>query len=107
MSPSKKVPIILSVISNEYDVTVCGLTCAGLKHRRSPITEPKYIAMYIMRAQTTYSMRFIGSIMGYSKTISTSEVSDWVERRIAQDEVFKRRLDKILAILPEIYKLQK
>lgn len=107
MSPSKKIPIILSVVSNEYGIDVCKLTFGGLKRRRNYLTEPKYVVMHILKTHTSYSMRFIGSIMGYSKTVSALEIGGWVNQRIEQDEVFKRRLDKILAILPQLYKIHK
>jgi hypothetical protein len=108
MSPVKKEYIIVSVVCNEYKISVDDLTKpnpAGQGHI-NPFSEPKMVAMYLIRINTFFTVARIASMLGYSKTFSTSVADNW-EAKAFNDELFKRRLAKIEAILPEIFKIHK
>jgi chromosomal replication initiation ATPase DnaA len=109
MSPAKKEFIIISVICNEYKISVSDLispTQNGRGHP-NPFGEPKMVAMHFIRKNTYYTVAHIGPLLGYVKTFSTSLADNWVEAKSFSDETFKRRVAKIAAILPEIFNIHK
>lgn len=106
MSPSKKVPIILSVVSNEYQVLITDLVAKVPQGRPVHHLEAKYVGIYLMRKATYFSMSHIGEIFGYSRT-SGQKGPEWVEAKMFTDDDFKRRVSKLEAILPQIFNIHK
>lgn len=104
MSPAKKVPIIISVVCNEYRIAVKDLIKPNPTKQANPFFEPKFLAMYLVRTHTTYTMLQIGQMFGYTKAGSTNHALAWVDDKADTDDIFKNRLSKIEAILPQAYK---
>lgn len=108
MSPVKKEYIIVSVVCNEYQISVDDLTKPNPSPGQpNPFNEPKMVAMHLIRKNTFFTVSRIGPSLGYSKTFSTMVADNWVEAKAFNDETFKRRMAKIEAILPEIFKIHK
>jgi chromosomal replication initiation ATPase DnaA len=109
MSPVKKEYIIVSVVCNEYKISVDDLTKPNPGGHGHPnkFSEPKMVAMHLIRLHTFFTVAKIAPSLGYSKTFSVSVAANWVEAKAFNDETFKRRMAKIEAILPEIFKIHK
>lgn len=108
MSPAKKEYIIVSVVCNEYKISVDDLTKPNPHPKQpNPFNEPKMVAMHMIRKNTFSTMARIGPLFGYSTAFATAFVENWIEAKMYNDETFKRRLAKLEAILPEIFKIHK
>jgi chromosomal replication initiation ATPase DnaA len=107
MSPTKKVPIIISVVCNEYKIAVKDLVDPNLTKQKSVFSEPKYVAIYLVRNNTNYTMLRIGQMFGFSQAGSFTHVFRWIAEQCFTDPVFKKRLEKLEAILPTVYKQTK
>jgi chromosomal replication initiation ATPase DnaA len=108
MSPVKKEYIIVSVVCNEYKISVADLTRPNpLPGRPNPFIEPKMVAMRLIRKNTFFAMTRIGPALGYSKTFSIYFADNWVDSKAINNETFKTRVAKIEAILHELFKTHK
>jgi chromosomal replication initiation ATPase DnaA len=108
MSPVKKEFIIVSVVCNEYKISVDDLTKPNpMPKQTNQFSEPKMVAMHLIRKHTFFTVARIAPALGYSKTFSVSVAASWAEAKAFNDETFKRRMAKIEAILPEIFKIHK
>jgi chromosomal replication initiation ATPase DnaA len=108
MSPTKKEFIIVSIVANEYNISVDDLTSPNPRPRRpNMFIEPKMMAMYLIRKNTFFSISRVGPMFGYGRTFATSTLNDYIHDKMLHDETFKSRTAKIMAILPEIFNIHK
>jgi hypothetical protein len=105
MSPSKKVPIIVSVICAHYDVPV-NKTLRPLTGGIDPLIEPKFVIMAAIRNETSYTMIWIAELFGFKSICTIDRGIKWVQKKNNQDLVFRRKYYNLLAILPLKYKQQ-
>jgi chromosomal replication initiation ATPase DnaA len=107
MSPVKKEYIILSVVSNEYKITIEELTKPCAKGVPSSLQEPKLVAMRLLRKNTFFAIPRIAPVLGYSSAFSMSYADNILDAKLFNDEVFRRRMAKLEAILPQIFNIHK
>ena len=108
MSPAKKEYIIVSVVCNEYKISVDDLTKPNPSPGKpNPHLEAKMVAMYLVRKNTFFGMTRIGPAFGYSGTTTMGHVENYVEAKAFNDKDFRNRMDKLRAILPKIFNIHK
>lgn len=107
MSPVKKEYIIISVVCNAYGISVAELTAPNDTRNPTLATEPKMLAIYLIKSNTFYSGTHIANVFGYTKSTNTNNAVEWIETKVSTDPGFKRFLAKIEAILPLIFKIHK
>jgi chromosomal replication initiation ATPase DnaA len=108
MSPAKKEYIIVSVVCNEYRISVDDLTKPNPSPGKpNPNTEAKMVVMYLVRKETFFTMSRIGPTFGYSGTTTMGHVENYIEAKTYNDRDFRIRMDKIKAILPKIFNIHK
>lgn len=108
MSPVKKEFIIVSVVCNEYKISVDDLTKPNQRPGKpSPHFEAKMVAMYLVRKNTFFTMTRIGPAFGYTDTVSMGYVENFIEAKLYNDRDFNKRMDKLRAILPQIFNIHK
>lgn len=90
MSPTQKVPLIVKLISDDYEVG--DLVHVPKSRKTNPINEPRYIAMLLIRRHTSYTFDWIGRHM---KEYNAQQRVAYIENRIAMDPELKRRVDQI------------
>lgn len=105
MSPSKKVPIIVSVICDHYGVQ-SDKVLRPLTGAIDPLIEPKFVIMAAIRSETSYTMIWIAELFGFKSICTIDRGIKWVQKQNNQDLIFRRRYYKLLAILPIKYKQQ-
>lgn len=109
MSPAKKEYIIVSVVCNEYQISVDDLTNPS-PTRATPAKffEPKMVVMHFIRVNTFYTMARINPVVGFSPMAhSRQSVDNFIHNKTFADPSFKKRMAKIEAILPEIFNIHK
>jgi chromosomal replication initiation ATPase DnaA len=108
MSPAKKEYIIVSVVCNEYKISVDDLTKPNpYPGKPNPHLEAKMVAMYLVRKNTFFGMTRIGPTFGYSGTVTMGHVENYVDAKAYNDKDFRKRMDKLRAILPQIFNIHK
>lgn len=107
MSPAKKEFIIVSVVCNEYHISVDDLSKPSPPSRQNDHQEPKLVAIYLLKKHTFYTMSRMAPIVGYAPTFNRQYAQDWVDSRMVTNDEFKRRVNKLEAILPQIFNIHK
>jgi chromosomal replication initiation ATPase DnaA len=95
------------VVCNAYAISVSELTSPNTTRGETIATEPKMLAIYLIKSNTFYSGSHIAALFGYQKSCNTNNAVDWVQAKVLTDHQFKRFLNKIEAILPLIFNIHK
>jgi chromosomal replication initiation ATPase DnaA len=104
MSPVKKAEVITSLICSEYGITNEQITRPNLSKHPNEFTEAKYVAMYLVRSETGYTMKWVGDKFGYSNGGNLSYSDNWVVSKMQSSPDFSKKILSIKALLPELYK---
>lgn len=95
MSPSKKVDVIIGAVCREWGIPVEKIYNPGYH-------EPRNAAICIIRKETSFTYAWIGERLKKSQ-YTVNDAANSAECRLCLNS----RVNKILAILPQLYKQTK
>lgn len=108
MSPSKKVPVIISAICSEYQLDEKRMISGARKNGRDSYTDYRYIIMYLIRMETDYTFKWIDRYFGYKCRGSVTQHGiQWIEDKARLDKEFFRKIASFRLQLQELYKQNK
>lgn len=93
MSPSKKVPLIVSIVNADYDANVRPRSTYPIN---DPRNEARYMAMYMIRYNTSYTLSWIDKYFSFT---NAHNVIARFETRMQQERTLWMRYERLQQIL--------
>ena len=108
MSPSKKVPVIISAICSEYQLDEKRMISGARKNGRDSYTDYRYMIMYLIRIETDYTFDWIDKYFGYKCRGSvTQHAMEYIQYKAFKDKEFNRKIALFRVQFFELYKQNK
>lgn len=104
MSPAYKLASIMSIVANEYGISIKKMTAPNLTRHPTQFTEVRNLCIACILQHTNYAMLHVSKLFGYTTSAGGEYIKDWVRTKSRNDINFRNRLIKVQEIINQLHK---